>query len=490
MSKTTLQLRRGTTTDNASFTGALGEVIVDTTRKTLVVHDGTTVGGSALATLDSPTFSGTPTAPTPTSGNNSSKIATTAFVQSELASYTPTIPNSDAILEGDVNLFFNNTRARGAISVTGDLTYVGGVIGYSTPLLISAFSNDVGYLTSASIKTEISATGSISYDSGTGIISYTEAVHSVNGQTGAIVLTTDNIGEGLTNKYATASTVRSFISAGTGVSFSTGVIALANTSITLNSKVISLTSGSAQTVTTDDITEGSTNKYASSTTVRSYFSAGTGVTISSGQVSIGQAIGSAASPTFAGLTVVGDVAIDSNTFKLDSTNNRVGIVNSNPTYELDVTGDINFTGKLRVNGAPGTSGYVLQSKGSGASPQWVAVSSALPEIAELDAFNQHGGATVFTPTNNGNAVTISAPIQALVVKNGITLRPFTATIPITTWMSFYSYGDYTLNSLGQLVFTSPPQKGDTISVRVLVGNTSNPINTKYPFRAIDIALGT
>ena len=44
-----IQLRRGTTTEHSTFTGAVGEVTVDTTNKTLRVHDGTTVGGTALA---------------------------------------------------------------------------------------------------------------------------------------------------------------------------------------------------------------------------------------------------------------------------------------------------------------------------------------------------------------------------------------------------------------------------------------------------------
>ena len=43
-----LQLRGGTTTEHNSFTGALREVTVDTTKKTLVVHDGSQVGGTAL----------------------------------------------------------------------------------------------------------------------------------------------------------------------------------------------------------------------------------------------------------------------------------------------------------------------------------------------------------------------------------------------------------------------------------------------------------
>lgn len=46
---TALKLRRGTTAQHASFTGAAGEVTVDTTKKTVVVHDGSTAGGTPLA---------------------------------------------------------------------------------------------------------------------------------------------------------------------------------------------------------------------------------------------------------------------------------------------------------------------------------------------------------------------------------------------------------------------------------------------------------
>ena len=48
-----IQLRKGTDTEHNTFTGALGEVTVDTTNKTLRVHDGVTVGGIRLATLSS-----------------------------------------------------------------------------------------------------------------------------------------------------------------------------------------------------------------------------------------------------------------------------------------------------------------------------------------------------------------------------------------------------------------------------------------------------
>ena len=49
-----LQLRKGTATEHDNFTGAVGEVTVDTTNKTLRVHDGSTVGGTMLATHTAP----------------------------------------------------------------------------------------------------------------------------------------------------------------------------------------------------------------------------------------------------------------------------------------------------------------------------------------------------------------------------------------------------------------------------------------------------
>lgn len=45
-----VQVRRGTTAEHETFTGAVAEITVDTTKDTLVVHDGIQVGGYPLAT--------------------------------------------------------------------------------------------------------------------------------------------------------------------------------------------------------------------------------------------------------------------------------------------------------------------------------------------------------------------------------------------------------------------------------------------------------
>lgn len=67
-----LQLRRGTTTEHSTFTGAVGELTVDTTKDTAVVHDGSTVGGFPLAK-----FSDIPTDYLPTTGGTLTGSLTT-----------------------------------------------------------------------------------------------------------------------------------------------------------------------------------------------------------------------------------------------------------------------------------------------------------------------------------------------------------------------------------------------------------------------------
>lgn len=44
-----IRLRRGTAPQHETFTGAMGEITVDTTNNTIRVHDGQTLGGTALA---------------------------------------------------------------------------------------------------------------------------------------------------------------------------------------------------------------------------------------------------------------------------------------------------------------------------------------------------------------------------------------------------------------------------------------------------------
>lgn len=58
--------------------------------------------------------------------------------------------------------------------------------------------------------------------------------------------------------------------------------------------------------------------------------------------------------TLSALTVSGDLTVDTSTLKVDSTNNRVGIGNASPSYQLDVTG--NPTGSIAYISQTGTGG--------------------------------------------------------------------------------------------------------------------------------------
>jgi hypothetical protein len=79
------------------------------------------------------------------------------------------------------------------------------------------------YFTTARARSSISATGDISYNSTTGVISFTasSAVTSVNSQTGTVVLDTDDISEGTTNLYFSNERVddrvNALLTAGTGI---------------------------------------------------------------------------------------------------------------------------------------------------------------------------------------------------------------------------------------------------------------------------------
>ena len=82
-------------------------------------------------------------------------------------------------------------------NVTGDLTgdvtgTVSSISNHDTDNLSEGSSNL--YHTDARSRASLSATGSINYDNSTGVISFTDAVTSVNGNTGAVVLSLSDIG--------------------------------------------------------------------------------------------------------------------------------------------------------------------------------------------------------------------------------------------------------------------------------------------------------
>lgn len=94
------------------------------------------------------------------------------------------------------NLFYTDARARAAISVSGSLSYnnTSGVISYTTPTTIASLSNHTTsnlaegtnlYFTTARARSAISASGSLSYNATTGVVSYTAPTLATVATTGA-----------------------------------------------------------------------------------------------------------------------------------------------------------------------------------------------------------------------------------------------------------------------------------------------------------------
>ena len=146
---TQVQFRRGTTAQNDSFTGAAGELSIDTQLKTIRVHDGSTAGGTALVVASQ---------------------LTTANV-SEVT-----------------NLYFTNARARTAISVSGDLSY-----DPSTGVI--SFTNDAGDIESVVAGDGLTGGGSsgavtLNVGSGYGITVTADGVEVTNSAITALVTKT------------------------------------------------------------------------------------------------------------------------------------------------------------------------------------------------------------------------------------------------------------------------------------------------------------
>jgi hypothetical protein len=83
----------------------------------------------------------------------------------------------------------------------------------------------------------------------------TETVTSVNGQTGAVVLTTTNIAEG-TNLYYTDARARASVSAGTGISYNSTTGVITNASPSLGGDVVGPASATDNAVARFDTTTG------------------------------------------------------------------------------------------------------------------------------------------------------------------------------------------------------------------------------------------
>ena len=125
------------------------------------------------ASFISPSFSGTPTAPTATAGTNTTQIATTAFVNQSIGNFSGNINNATLVGANISNATISNTSISNStlsnVSLTGNSTAVTATYGTSTTqiatteFVINQVSNTTGNITTGSIAVtnSISAVGNI-----------------------------------------------------------------------------------------------------------------------------------------------------------------------------------------------------------------------------------------------------------------------------------------------------------------------------------------
>jgi hypothetical protein len=230
------------------------------------------------------------------SGNFSAGVIT-ADLTGDVTGTVSSISNHDTddLSEGSTNLYYTDARARGAVSVSGDL----------------------------------------SYDNTTGVISYTASAVSL------ATFDTDDLAEGVSNLYFTTGRVDNHLSGGTGVTYNTGTISIGqdvstSANVTFATVTADLTGDVTGTVSslsnhdTDDLSEGMSNLYFTTGRVDSHLSGGTGITYTSGTIDLDNTAVTAGS--YGSSTAIP-------TFTVDAQGRLTAAGEQSISTDLDVAGD-------------------------------------------------------------------------------------------------------------------------------------------------------
>jgi hypothetical protein len=210
-----VQLRRGTTTDHTTFTGVVGEVTIDTTKDTAVVHDGSQVGGYPLAR------------------------------ESALANYQP--------LDGDLTAIAALAGTTGIVRKTAANTYSLDTATYLTDITSGQVTTALGftpynatnpsnYLSTVSLTSNVTGTLPIT-NGGTNATTAADALTAL----GAYPAANPN---SYTSNTGTVTSVN--LTAGTGVSVSGGPVTSSGAITVTNTapdQVVSLTGAGTTTIT-------------------------------------------------------------------------------------------------------------------------------------------------------------------------------------------------------------------------------------------------
>ena len=157
---TQLQFRRGTTSQNNGFTGAVAEITVDTETDALILHDGSAAGGIEIVPSGTIVAFGNTTAPTGGLVCNDAAVSRSTYARLFAA-----IGTSFGVGDGSSNFNVPDLRDRAPLGFGTNMSSLGAATTGIAASAVMASASKTGVTTGTS--TTGSTTQSVSTNSGT-----------------------------------------------------------------------------------------------------------------------------------------------------------------------------------------------------------------------------------------------------------------------------------------------------------------------------------
>ena len=365
---TQLQIRRGTSSQVAAFTGAEGEVVVNTTNDSIHVNDGSTAGGFEMARADLNNVSDTSLNAALT-GNTVSALTVTALTTGSITTTgNISFGDNDKAIFGagsDLQIYHDGSNSYIDDAGTGnlrvranslELTNADYTLSYIQAVnagSVSLFHNGSTKLATTSTGIDVTGTATMddahvpssgSYEVG-GTASGTTAIGSLSNSAGKLTLDTDST---RSIHFKTGGNLRQFIDGSTGdISFYEDTGTTPKLFWDASAESLTLSGSGAGSLTLDRGASSNQIKFANAGSTLGYFGYldGTGFSI-------------------AGSDGASDVVIDS------SGRVGIGVINPSSYYAKDLVVSAADEGGITIAGGTNDQNYLMFADGTSGSSQY------------------------------------------------------------------------------------------------------------------------